>query len=112
MRLFFAAAEAQTYHRRVVKLRFFSPCFEAGRSCGKGAAMYQTVQSGPGALPCADDILYLRHDFHIGRDSQIYHSVLMDSYRTGEECAACMNLSGVKSAAFLGFEKTDPVLMN
>ena len=42
----------------------------------------------------------------IGRDSQIYHSVLMDSYRTGEECAACMNLSGVKSAAFLGFEKT------
>jgi hypothetical protein len=25
---FFAAAEAQTYHRRVVKLRFFSPCFE------------------------------------------------------------------------------------
>jgi hypothetical protein len=28
MRMFFAAAEAQTYHRRVVKLRFFSPCFE------------------------------------------------------------------------------------
>jgi hypothetical protein len=26
--MFFAAAEAQTYHRRVVKLRFFSPCFE------------------------------------------------------------------------------------
>jgi hypothetical protein len=25
---FFEAAEAQTYHRRVVKLRFFSPCFE------------------------------------------------------------------------------------
>jgi hypothetical protein len=25
---FLAAAEAQTYHRRVVKLRFFSPCFE------------------------------------------------------------------------------------
>jgi hypothetical protein len=25
---FFAAAEAQTYRRRVVKLRFFSPCFE------------------------------------------------------------------------------------
>ena len=28
--------------------------------------MYQTVQSGPGALPCADDILYLRHDFLTG----------------------------------------------
>jgi hypothetical protein len=26
--MFFATAEAQTYHRRVVKLRFFSPCFE------------------------------------------------------------------------------------
>jgi hypothetical protein len=26
--MFFAAAEAQTYHRRVVKLCFFSPCFE------------------------------------------------------------------------------------
>jgi hypothetical protein len=26
--LFFAAAEAQTYYRRVVKLRFFSSCFE------------------------------------------------------------------------------------
>ena len=26
--MFFAAAEAQTYHRHVVKLRFFSPCFE------------------------------------------------------------------------------------
>lgn len=38
----------------------------AGRSCGKGAAMYQTVQSGPGALPCADDVLYLRHDFLTG----------------------------------------------
>jgi hypothetical protein len=28
VRMFFAAAEAQTYRRRVVKLRFFSPCFE------------------------------------------------------------------------------------
>jgi hypothetical protein len=28
MRMFFAATEAQTYHRRVVKPRFFSPCFE------------------------------------------------------------------------------------
>jgi hypothetical protein len=28
VRTFFAAAEAQTYHCRVVKLRFFSPCFE------------------------------------------------------------------------------------
>jgi hypothetical protein len=26
--VFFAAVEAQTHHRRVVKLRFFSPCFE------------------------------------------------------------------------------------
>ena len=26
--MFFAAAEAKTYRRRVVKLRFFSPCFE------------------------------------------------------------------------------------
>jgi hypothetical protein len=26
--MFFAAAEAQTYRHRVVKLRFFSPCFE------------------------------------------------------------------------------------
>jgi hypothetical protein len=26
--MFFAATEAQTYHHRVVKLRFFSPCFE------------------------------------------------------------------------------------
>jgi hypothetical protein len=26
--MFFAAAEAQTYHRRVVKMCFFSPCFE------------------------------------------------------------------------------------
>ena len=26
--MFFAAAETQTYRRRVVKLRFFSPCFE------------------------------------------------------------------------------------
>jgi hypothetical protein len=26
--MFFAAAEAQTYHRRVIELRFFSPCFE------------------------------------------------------------------------------------
>jgi hypothetical protein len=26
--MFSAAAEAQTYHRRVVKLRFFSSCFE------------------------------------------------------------------------------------
>jgi hypothetical protein len=26
--MFFAAAEAQTYRRRVVELRFFSPCFE------------------------------------------------------------------------------------
>jgi hypothetical protein len=26
--MFFAATEAQTYRRRVVKLRFFSPCFE------------------------------------------------------------------------------------
>jgi hypothetical protein len=26
--MFFAAAEAQTYRRRVVKLCFFSPCFE------------------------------------------------------------------------------------
>jgi hypothetical protein len=25
---FLAAAEVQTYHRRVVELRFFSPCFE------------------------------------------------------------------------------------
>ena len=43
----------------------------------------------------------------IGRDSQIYHSVLMDSYRTGEECAACMNLSGVKSAAFWDLRKQE-----
>jgi hypothetical protein len=28
MRMFFAAAEAQTYRRRVVKLRFFPPCFK------------------------------------------------------------------------------------
>jgi hypothetical protein len=28
MRMFFVAAEAQTYRRRVVKLHFFSPCFE------------------------------------------------------------------------------------
>jgi hypothetical protein len=28
MRMFFAAAEAQTYYRLVVKLRFFSSCFE------------------------------------------------------------------------------------
>ena len=28
MHMFFAAAEAQTYCRRVVKLCFFSPCFE------------------------------------------------------------------------------------
>jgi hypothetical protein len=28
MRMFFAAAEAQTYHCRVIKLRFFSSCFE------------------------------------------------------------------------------------
>jgi hypothetical protein len=28
VRMFFVAAEAQTYHRRVVKLCFFSPCFE------------------------------------------------------------------------------------
>jgi hypothetical protein len=28
MRMFFVAAEAQTYCRRVVKLCFFSPCFE------------------------------------------------------------------------------------
>jgi hypothetical protein len=28
VRMFFATAKAQTYHRRVVKLRFFSPCFE------------------------------------------------------------------------------------
>jgi hypothetical protein len=28
VRMFFAAAEAQTYRRRVVKLHFFSPCFE------------------------------------------------------------------------------------
>jgi hypothetical protein len=26
--MFFAAAEAQTYRRRVIELRFFSPCFE------------------------------------------------------------------------------------
>jgi hypothetical protein len=26
--MFFAAAEAQTYRRRVVELCFFSPCFE------------------------------------------------------------------------------------
>jgi hypothetical protein len=26
--MFFVATEAQTYHRRVVKLRFLSPCFE------------------------------------------------------------------------------------
>jgi hypothetical protein len=26
--MFFAAAEAQTYRRHVVKLSFFSPCFE------------------------------------------------------------------------------------
>jgi hypothetical protein len=28
VRMFLADAEAQTYRRRVVKLRFFSPCFE------------------------------------------------------------------------------------
>jgi hypothetical protein len=28
MHMFFAAAEAQTYYHRVVKLRFFSSCFE------------------------------------------------------------------------------------
>jgi hypothetical protein len=28
VRMFFAAAEAQTYHCRVVKLRFLSSCFE------------------------------------------------------------------------------------
>jgi hypothetical protein len=28
VRMFFAAAEAQTCHCRVIKLRFFSPCFE------------------------------------------------------------------------------------
>jgi hypothetical protein len=28
VRMFFAAAEAQTYRRRVAKLHFFSPCFE------------------------------------------------------------------------------------
>jgi hypothetical protein len=28
MRMFFAAAEAQTCHCRVIKLRFFSSCFE------------------------------------------------------------------------------------
>jgi hypothetical protein len=30
---FFATAEAQTYHRHVVKLRFFSPCFEYQDLC-------------------------------------------------------------------------------
>jgi hypothetical protein len=28
MHMFFAAAEAETYCRRIVKLRFFSSCFE------------------------------------------------------------------------------------
>jgi hypothetical protein len=28
MHMFFAVAEAQTYYRRIVKLRFFSSCFE------------------------------------------------------------------------------------
>jgi hypothetical protein len=31
--MFFVAAEAQTYHYRVIKLRFFSPCFEYQDLC-------------------------------------------------------------------------------
>lgn len=39
----------------------------------------------------------------VGRDSQKFHCVLMDSYRAGEQCAAYLDLTDVKTAAFLGF---------
>lgn len=42
----------------------------------------------------------------VGRDSQKFHCVMMDSYRAGEECVSCLNMDGVKSAAFLGFTRT------
>lgn len=41
----------------------------------------------------------------IGRDSQKFHCVLMDSYRAGEQCVSYLDLTGVKSAAFLGFTR-------
>lgn len=39
----------------------------------------------------------------IGRDSPKFHCVLMDNYRAGEQCAASMDMRGVKAAAFMGF---------
>ncbi len=41
----------------------------------------------------------------IGRDSPKFHCVLMDNYRAGEQCAAYMDLQGVKKAAFIGFDR-------
>jgi hypothetical protein len=39
VRMFFAAAEAQTYHRRVVKLRFF-PLVSSIRTCSSVAESF------------------------------------------------------------------------
>lgn len=41
----------------------------------------------------------------VGRDSQRFHSVMLDSYRAGEECVSCLNMDGVRNAAFLGFSR-------
>lgn len=40
----------------------------------------------------------------IGRESTKFHCVMMDSYRSGEQCIAYMAAPGIKTAAFIGFD--------
>jgi hypothetical protein len=71
--VFSAAAEAQTHHRRVVKLRFFSPCFEyldlfvgnrivcASESCFSRKVMSEVSVSRRRRNPSAQSALPLTH---------------------------------------------------
>lgn len=52
--------------------------FSGARICGLNEEEQKALEEREITIPIV----------FIGRDSQIYHSVLMDSYRTGEECAA------------------------
>ena len=42
----------------------------------------------------------------IERESTKFHCIMMDSYRSGEQCIACMAAPEVKTAAFIGFDNT------
>jgi hypothetical protein len=106
--VFSAAAEAQTHHRRVVKLRFFSSCFEyqdffvgnkivcASESCFSREAMSEVSVSRRRRNPSARSALPLTHAL-----ARPWGSVT-DVVEKARRIASAEELSSVKTCSVRG----------